>query len=237
MNQLNLLWQLQEIEQQLAKKAKALGELERPKEIEGKIQTHKKIKQDYEDIKSELENSKQNLRKTEQELSELHFKKEEMKGKLYGGKINDLKVLGTMMKEQDKMDIEYSQVESNLVEQMELVESTEKKANEVYKSERQMGSKIKHMLNERKVEIEKIKNEIEVLSSRQEELSKKIDKQYMHIYMDVKKRKVNPMALVEEDTCTGCHMDLPIMTLSDLKNKKLVTCNNCNRILYMPTEI
>ncbi|AOT68499.1 zinc ribbon domain-containing protein [Geosporobacter ferrireducens] len=233
MKQLDLLWELQEMEQLLSEKKKLLKNLQQPKEIEEKIQEHKKMKNGYETIRKQLEDTQKDIKKIEHDLKELDFKKEEVKGKLYSGKINDLKQLGILMKEQEKAEGQYTQVEANLVEKIEETESLEEKVREEEKMERKMGSKIKHMLKERKIDIEKLQVEIEALTKKIEIHLNNIEKAYIDVYEDVKRRKNNPIALVEYDICTGCHMDLPVMTMSDLKNHKLVTCNNCSRILYV----
>lgn len=232
MRQLDLLWELQEMEQQLMDKERLLKSLQQPREIEESIQDHKKMKQGYEIMKKQLEDAQKDIKKMEHDLKELDFKREEVKEKLYSGKINDLKQLGSLLKEQEKAEGEYTRVEAKLVEKMEETEFLEEKVQEEEIREKKAGSKIKHMLKERKISLEKVQAEISELAEKIDSHLKNIEKTYLDAYEDVKRRKSKPVALVEFDICTGCHMDLPIMTISDLKNHKLVTCNNCSRILY-----
>ncbi len=233
MKQLDLLWELQEMEQLLIEKKKLLKNLQQSREIEERIQEHKKMKGEYEVIKEQFENIQNDMKKMEHDLKELEFKKEEIKEKLYSGKINDLKQLGILMKEQEKAEGEHTLGEAKLVEKMEETESWEEKLQEGEKIDRKVGSKIKHMLKGRKTELEKVQVEIDALTKKVEMHLTNIEKPYIDTYEDVKRRKNNSMALVESDICTGCHMDLPVMTITDLKNHKLVTCNNCSRILYV----
>lgn len=63
---------------------------------------------------------------------------------------------------------------------------------------------------------------------------KKVDKELLERYSKVRKTKPNPVALVVEDKCGGCNMELPYLTLSKIKenNDIIVECENCGRILY-----
>lgn len=71
---------------------------------------------------------------------------------------------------------------------------------------------------------------------RRDELSSNIEADLITLY-ESKRMGTNgtPVAKVERDMCQGCRMTLSTMDLQRVKNSvNPVTCNSCNRILYVP---
>lgn len=64
-----------------------------------------------------------------------------------------------------------------------------------------------------------------------------IDKSLTERYAAIKQHSSPPMALMAGDQCGGCHMSQPNVVLREIKaGEKLVCCDNCGRILYVPAE-
>ncbi|MBB6217894.1 hypothetical protein HNQ80_004030 [Anaerosolibacter carboniphilus] len=226
------LWRLQELEEQLTEAKKQKKILSDGKEIQENIQEHKNLKKQYENIKISIDETQIDIKRLEQLLEQMNVKKEENRGNLYGGKINDLKQLGIMLKDQEKMESEVAETEGNLIKAIELLESYEKNGEEIYSNERKLGGQIKKMLSDRQKNIESIEKKIEELTSQLAELKTQISKKDMDLYEYIKARKNRPVAQLNEDICTGCNMDLPVMTLTLLRKGEVATCDNCGRILH-----
>jgi predicted nucleic acid-binding Zn-ribbon protein len=66
-----------------------------------------------------------------------------------------------------------------------------------------------------------------------EEIAKGIDAALLKRYDNLKKSKADPMALIVENKCGGCNMELPSLVLHRLKSgEETIECENCGRILY-----
>lgn len=71
------------------------------------------------------------------------------------------------------------------------------------------------------------------MRERTEEESKKVDPELLSKYSTIKQHCTPPMAKLVDGQCSGCFMSLPSATLLAIKEEgKLVTCDNCGRILY-----
>ena len=71
------------------------------------------------------------------------------------------------------------------------------------------------------------------MRARTEQESGKIDPDLLEKYRTIKQHCTPPMAKLIDGQCSGCFMSLPSATLLAIKEQgKLVTCDNCGRILY-----
>ena len=71
------------------------------------------------------------------------------------------------------------------------------------------------------------------MRARTEQESGKIEPDLLEKYRTIKQHCTPPMAKLIDGQCSGCFMSLPSATLLAIKVQgKLVTCDNCGRILY-----
>lgn len=86
--------------------------------------------------------------------------------------------------------------------------------------------RLNHLLEEGESS-EKIKTKIE-------DLSKIIDNKSLTYYERMKKRSLNPFAILDKNSCSGCHMDLAPYYLAQIKeSKNIAVCNHCGRFLIV----
>ena len=72
------------------------------------------------------------------------------------------------------------------------------------------------------------------MRARTEQESGKIDPELLEKYRTIKQHCTPPMAKLIDGQCSGCFMSLPSATLLAIKEEaRLVTCDNCGRILYV----
>lgn len=98
-----------------------------------------------------------------------------------------------------------------------------------------------------KAEFDKLKQEYEVefkgdseklsqLKAKAAQESKAIDPALVERYNKIKQHIAPPMAKLNGDRCGGCNMSLPAATLSQISDSsKVIDCDNCGRILYIPS--
>ena len=71
------------------------------------------------------------------------------------------------------------------------------------------------------------------MRARTEQESAKIEPDLLEKYRTIKQHCTPPLAKLIDGQCSGCFMSLPSATLLAIKEQgKLVTCDNCGRILY-----
>ena len=71
------------------------------------------------------------------------------------------------------------------------------------------------------------------MRARTDQESGKIDPELLEKYRTIKQHCTPPMAKLIDGQCSGCFMSLPSATLLAIKEEaRLVTCDNCGRILY-----
>ena len=76
---------------------------------------------------------------------------------------------------------------------------------------------------------------LEELKNARTEAGKDVDAAFMERYKTIRGQKFPVMVLLNQDRCSGCNMSLPSAVAKQLAGAdEIVTCENCDRILYMP---
>jgi mannitol/fructose-specific phosphotransferase system IIA component (Ntr-type) len=79
------------------------------------------------------------------------------------------------------------------------------------------------------------------LGDKSEEITKKIDNikklidnRSLTYYERMRKKRSNPFAIVEKESCTGCHMEIPPVYLRQVRERTGVSvCTHCGRFLII----
>ena len=81
--------------------------------------------------------------------------------------------------------------------------------------------------------VESKKEEIEKLKQDLQKLEKKIDPKFLTKYKKMRDDKIFPVFVpMINNTCSGCSMGLPVKQLHKLDEEKMLECENCHRIIY-----
>ena len=126
---------------------------------------------------------------------------------------------------------------------MEELESNPPKTEEEANARMEPVQKLMDNLTRYEQELSKMRKDAEVKDRQQREIrvraaktkqeSEKIEPELLEKYRTIKQHCTPPMAKLIDGQCSGCFMSLPSATLLAIKEQgKLVTCDNCGRILY-----
>jgi mannitol/fructose-specific phosphotransferase system IIA component (Ntr-type) len=64
------------------------------------------------------------------------------------------------------------------------------------------------------------------------EIKKLIDNRSLTYFERMRKKRNNPFAIVEKDSCTGCHMEIPPFDMKKVRDREGVSvCTHCGRFL------
>ena len=83
------------------------------------------------------------------------------------------------------------------------------------------------------VEFQQDTAKLKEMRAKTDQESEKIEPELLEKYRTIKQHCTPPMAKLIDGQCSGCFMSLPSATLLAIKEEaRLVTCDNCGRILY-----
>ena len=230
--QYDILLELQEIDVNIDEEERKKRSL--PLMIEG-------ITKEIQGLKGSLKNKNENyknlqikLKRKELDLAEKSNKINKYQEDLYGGKISDIKELKQIQKVIANYKEEKDGIEEEILDLMEVMENLDKSIghlDEDLKGKEKELKKRKEEIDLVMLAIEKNMNSLNI--KRGEILSKITDDHLLKEYELLRKEK-GGKAIVEVDgtICPGCYLDLPSDVIYQLqKNRKIIICPNCNRIL------
>lgn len=77
--------------------------------------------------------------------------------------------------------------------------------------------------------------QIEKLKAELEEQKKKVKPELLQKYYAKAEGKIFPIFVpLKDNRCGGCRMEVPAGKIKDLQTKKIIECENCGRIIYLP---
>jgi len=162
--------------------------------------------------------------------------------------INQLRTKEKMIKTQkefEALDAEQS-IRNDEIEQLAKRIKEEEQTLKILKDEKDQNEfntmeKQEEIANEEKEVEEQLKGVNAQLASeykKQKELTPSIDKQILAQYESIAK-KYDGLAIVPvvDNICQGCYLAIPPHQLNEIrKNEKIVFCQNCYRIIYIPAK-
>ena len=233
MNQIQMLWKLQNHDLRLKKLKEDLNEIYKRKESEDlKIEINQK-KYDLTNKKTLIEVNNVKIQRNNNKLKQLNFNVEEKEIKLYDGSITDLKQLTHLNEEVEEVKKQIEDYETSLLELMEEVESLKVEVGNLEFEYNERKKKLKSVINDENDRIDCFKSEIKNEQNEIDNLIISIEKDLLEKYNKLKQTKGKAIVEVIDDKCTGCNMVIPTLLSSKLKSsREIVQCDNCNRILY-----
>lgn len=230
--QYDILIELQKIDIDIDEEEKKKRSL--PLMIEGITKEIQGLKDSLNNKNKNYKNLQIKLKRIELDLTEKSNKIKKHQEDLYGGKISDIKELKQIQKVIANYQKEKGSIEEDVLDLMEEVEDLDKSIShldEDLKGKEKEFKKCKEEIESARLVIEKSMSSLNI--KRGEMLSKITDDRLLKEYELLRKEK-GGKAIMEVDgsICPGCYLDLPSDVIYQLKkNRKIITCPNCNRIL------
>ena len=228
--QLDLLWELQKIDLEL--KSIKDSQDKYPKEIKRLDEKEKLEKEKIQKEKEKIEVMEKERRQKEGHLSLEQEKVKKSEGRMFEVKTN--KEYQALLSEIDALKASNSREEEEILEILEEIDDLKKA---ISKREKEMVALMAKIEGEKKTLQDRMARDQETLrkgTERKEALTKLIESSLYKLYSTLKeKRRGVGMVSVRQETCQGCFVNVPPqMFIEAQKNKALVRCPNCNRILY-----
>jgi len=199
------------------------------KALQGEVE---EFQRELEAKKEELEQQKKERRKIEREIDDLELKKQKSHAKL--SSISSNKEYRAALKEIDELEREKGLREEKALELMEAIEALEEECKRLEEEYKQLQDKCKKEEKEILEQIQDLDQELERLERQRDGLCNQIDQGLLRHYNNLRGRKGGlAISPVIKGVCQTCHMGIPPQKFNELiRGDDLMSCPNCNRIIY-----
>lgn len=186
-------------------------------------------------IETELEVWQVQQRNNELESASLSDRIQETETKLMSGQITNPKELESLQASLDALKRHQAMVDDQSVEAMAKNEELSAQLEESRIAFDKVNRKWKSGQADLLEEGQKLKKQFVLLKQQRETLANKLEPALLTRYEQLRKRKNGiAVALLNDDTCDACHMQVPRGVISNVRasTSELTTCTSCGRILY-----
>ena len=121
-------------------------------------------------------------------------------------------------------------------EEITLLDELEKAKTELKAFEKQYHAKvqtIKENLSELQQMEGEVREEINRLIAERAHKENGIPQDIIRLYSRLLKTTGDPLVKVNNDICGNCHLKLTPQTLTESRKGSVITCDNCQHLLYM----
>jgi uncharacterized protein len=140
----------------------------------------------------------------------------------------------SMLKEIETFETKNSHVEDEVISLLEELDVFEKEVKAKEADLDEQRRRYEEDKAEMAKELNSVAEELDICARKSDEIRKKIPAELLRKYEQIKNaaRGVAVVAVWKE-VCDGCHMSMPPQLYNELqKSNVLITCPNCNRIIY-----
>jgi len=202
-----------------------------PKE---KISLEAEMKKEEGEIKLKSENTKK---------TELAIKRAESSISQVNETIKKIQANSAMVKKNNEYQAMMSEIAQNKAkisdfetEEITLLDELEKAKTELKAFEKQYHAKvqtIKENLSELQQMEGEVREEINRLIAERGHKESGIPQDIIRLYSRLLKTTGDPLVKVNNDICGNCHLKLTPQTLAESRKGSVITCDNCQHLLYM----
>lgn len=232
--QLNILIQLQTIDAEIyaLREEKEL----RPAEIKGLESAFEEKKQRLADLEKEALDLQKQKKERELELASNEESVKKLQTQLYQLKTN--KEYQVMLQQIQDAKADGSVVEDKLIELFDRMDKVrieaEQEKQRLKEEETIFNAKVKEIENR----IKEIEARLAQLEAQRKQIIPDVDKQILNQYERILfNREGLAIVSASDNSCRGCNMQVPPQVINLIRMyERLITCEICNRILYIEDE-
>jgi len=139
------------------------------------------------------------------------------------------------IREADAARKQISTFETQVLEQMEIAEQAEKDLQERAPEVEKLGADMEASFKTFDEQVRMQQQQIAIARDERERLTNELPKATSALYKRIAARIRDGVAMAEarNGACTACHMSLRPQIMADVRRgAEVITCDNCNRILY-----
>jgi predicted nucleic acid-binding Zn-ribbon protein len=143
------------------------------------------------------------------------------------------------IREADAARKQISALETNVLEQMEAFDAAEKELSERAPEVEKLRGEMEESFKAFDAQVEQQQKQLEEARADRERVLNELPKQMSVMYKRISARIRDGVAVAEarNGACTACYMALRPQIMADVRRgAEVITCDNCNRILYYAPE-
>ena len=229
MSQVDLLYRLQQIDDEIAQKKQRLGEVLRLQK-ESKALAEARLRS--QSAASELQQHRTQQQDLNLELRGLNDKVKRSEDRLYSGLVKNPKELSDLQHEIESLKRRRSGVEDELLEAMIMVEEAQEANDETAATLERLETEWAASQEKLQGEQAVLVRDINELTRHRKDHTQSIPTQFLAAYDNVMKRGMgSAVAPLINNRCRGCQVTVPANLVKAADEGKLVYCDNCSRIL------
>ncbi|MFC2069729.1 zinc ribbon domain-containing protein [Chloroflexota bacterium] len=166
-------------------------------------------------------------------IEDITSKLKKVEEKLYSGKIGNPKELTDLQHESEALKTNLAGREEQALELMEKVELAVKTETDSDSELNRLKKEWQYQQRKLSTDMEKLEITIANLKDKRQHLIDTFDSQTVEIYQELRKQRGTAVAKVQQGTCLGCRISLPVSDLQRVKGGGMVRCSSCGRILFL----
>lgn len=208
-----------------------------PNQISQAEQEIRQLEEDFAAFKENVNRLELEKKSREGELSEREEKLKKTKAQLYQLKTN--KEYQIKLNEIASIKADVSCSEESVIEILDLVEQEKGKITAQQEKVSQKVADLKAKIQNYQKEAKEIGEKINSLGNKRQQHTLGLEQKTLNYYQDLlKKRDGLAIVPVAGNNCGACHMALTHQKINEIKMyDKLVLCETCVRILYIPEDL
>lgn len=181
-----------------------------------------------------LEDQRKRRRALEGDVATLRERLSRFKTQLMEVKTN--REYQAMLHEISATEEEISRGEDQILESMLAADEQKAQLKEVEAQVAEVDSQLSQQRRELEQFTVTAEQEIEQLTDRRSEIENEIPEELKDLYDRIAAARGNALAEARDQSCQNCHVRLRPQLFTEVKSgRKIITCENCNRILYFKT--
>lgn len=188
----------------------------------------------YKKLEQDLVNGLTQCEKIADEYKRAYAEAERITNRFDTLETDDLNIVRNLYKELDEVNKKLNLLRKDLTVLNELADGSSKKIKEIREKLTKGKEEFDNLKQQHDQELSALAPELKKRKEVVTKLESGVDKALLERYKKIKRNRLNPVAVVENDQCSGCNMKLPSLVLRRLKeNESIVECESCGRILYL----
>ena len=231
--QLQLLYELQQIDTQIQADETELAELDDGSSAEQALAQEEQL---YQQMQQDLAATQAQLHDKELQWHGTEDDRESKWAQAYGGRVSDPKELQALEQKIAELDRRKDQLEEETLRLMDDVETKQQAVADNEAQVHQLREKLQSIQQNYRTRTEQLVAELTGLRQRREQLPQQISPSLLQQYEQLHQRSNNlAVVAVVNGACSGCHTSVPSNYVTRLENPtEVLKCESCRRILVIP---
>ncbi|MEW5920715.1 MAG: hypothetical protein AB1796_07190 [Bacillota bacterium] len=235
MEQLKLLWELQELEREIARKENDLQNISSVKAFHALKKEVSDLQEILRGHEEKIDAAKKKLKRSEMNLQNTNAVIAGLNKKLYGGEVHNNRELESMEKKLSLMQVEQSALEDEILSIMEELEKDELESSRLGRQGKEVQEQLQQIKVQAQKDMQSARQELAVLGERRTGIMEQVEGPLLQKYRELSgKMQGQCISLVVGGYCGICNVSLPsAFRARILTPGQLVYCENCGSLLVL----